>query len=116
MSVRCLALLDTETTGTGDTDPAVEVAVVLFDVPRAAAVASWSSLIRADENPAERVNGIPADLLREAPPAEEVWEAARAFCAGVDAFAAHGAAFDRARVPENVWEGRGWVCGRGRAW
>lgn len=116
MTVRRLAILDTETTGTDDADQAVEVAVVLFDVPRAAAVASWSSLIRADENPAERVNAIPAELLREAPPAEEVWAAAREFCAGADAFAAHGAAFDRARVPESVWEGRGWVCTMDLPW
>ncbi|MDM7992962.1 MAG: exonuclease domain-containing protein [Candidatus Fermentibacter sp.] len=111
--LRRLALLDTETTGTADEDPAIEVAVVLFDVPCAAIVASWSSLIRHGDdpqNPAEPVNGIPAELLREAPPAGEVWAAARAFAASAEAFVAHGAAFDRARVPGEVWEGRPWIC------
>lgn len=116
MTPRRVVIIDTETTGTGDDAPAIEVAMILFDVPRASPLACWSSLLRHDENPAEAINGIAPELLREAPAPEEAWSAARSFAATADAFVAHGVAFDRLRVPAEVSGGRPWICSMDLPW
>lgn len=106
---RTVLLLDTETTGVESDAVAIEVAVALYSVPHAAVVRSFSSLIRADANPAEKVNGIPVSLLAEALPPERVWPSVAAFAERSEAIVAHNADFDRRFVPASL-ASRPWIC------
>lgn len=104
-----IAILDTETTGT---DPSahqtIEVAVMLFDLKHAQAVASFASLIKSDpKNEAESVNNIPATMLPEAQEADLVWRAARWIIGPADVIVAHNAEFDRQFCPDL---GKPWAC------
>ena len=107
--IRYVCLLDTETTSLepppiGKT---VEVAVMLFDVRHAQAVASFASLIRSDSNEAQSVNGIPAEMLSDLQDPELVWRAVRWVIGRADIVIAHNAEFDRKFVPDL---GKPWVC------
>lgn len=108
--IRYVGLLDTETT---DLEPppvgkTIEVAVMLFDIKHAQAVASFASLIRCDDgNRAYEVNGIPPTMLPEAREADRVWSAAKWVIEPAQVILAHNAAFDRQFTPEL---GRPWVC------
>lgn len=108
-----LLIVDLETSGTDpDKDQVVEVGAVLFDVATAAPVACKSALVRADANPAEHVNGIPAASL------SGPWcitpEQVRPMLAGMaklcpepPIWLAHNAAFDRQWLPGL---GERWIC------
>lgn len=102
-------IIDTETTGTGDDDVAIEVACIVYSVEHAAPVRSFASLIRCDRNPAEHVNRIPSVLLSDAPEAASVWAGVAKLGAGCDAVLAHNADFDRRFVPTSVWS-IPWIC------
>lgn len=103
-----IALLDSETTGTEPgKDRAIEVAVCVFDVQLATPRAWFSSLIRAEANPAEAVNRIPACALETAPEPEAVWRRLRAVIDDASCIVAHNAEFDRQFVPITD---RPWVC------
>lgn len=108
--IRYVGLLDTETT---DLEPppvgkTIEVAVMLFDIKYAQAVASFASLIRVEGgNEAFEVNGIPPGMLPEAREADRVWSAAKWVIEPAEVILAHHAEFDRQFTPEL---GRPWVC------
>jgi DNA polymerase-3 subunit epsilon len=106
--VKTILLLDTETTGTGPDDVAIEVACAIYSVPHAAIVRSFASLIRHDSNAAEHVNHIAPALLAEAPEAAPVWARVREMAGRCDVIVAHNAAFDRRFAPD--LQGDEWVC------
>jgi len=92
-----VAVVDFETTGMGPQHGAraTEVAVVL--VRGGVIVDRFHSLMRSDVPVppfVEQLTGITNDMLRSAPPAEEVMRAALDFAQGVP-MVAHNAAFDR---------------------
>jgi DNA polymerase-3 subunit epsilon len=109
--MKLVMLLDTECTGLEDTDTCIEVAIAVYSVPHAAVVESFSSLIQhTGGNPAEAVNGIPAEMLINAPYADDVWCYVRERVRWVDAIIAHNAAFDRRFVPGDLASEKPWIC------
>lgn len=95
-----VVFLDTETSGTEPgRDKVIEVAVTLFDVQRAQPIASYASLIRADSNPAEPINGISNAMLAEAPEADVVWRCVKWLITPAQIIVAHQANFDRSFCP-----------------
>lgn len=104
-----IAILDTETTGTNPSvDKTIEVAVMLFDLKHAQAVASFASLIKGDpKNDAESVNNIPAGMLPAAQDADLVWRAVRWIIEPADVVVAHNSDFDRQFCPDL---GKPWAC------
>jgi DNA polymerase-3 subunit epsilon len=103
-------LLDTETTGLDADAVCIEVAVCVFDVARAVPVRALSTLVRADANPAEKLNRIPAELLRDAPEPDKVWRALIPYARLCGAVVAHNADFDRRFVPETATGPLPWIC------
>ena len=109
--IRRLAILDVETSGVSpETDHCIEVAVILYDLARAAPIASFASVMRADTNAAFSVNRIPTEILQDAPPAEEVWRRIMVVTYSADVFVAHQASFDRSFTPEPLRSSKPWVC------
>jgi len=104
-----VAILDTETSGLTDSDVAIEVAVIVYSVTHAAPIRSFSSLMRAASNPAERVNRIPSALLADPPEAGTVWAGVSRMVAKCDAVLAHNADFDRRFVPPDI-AAKPWIC------
>jgi DNA polymerase III epsilon subunit-like protein len=117
--IRYAAILDTETTGLSPAEGAVciEIAIMLYDVKLAQPVASYASLIRRDGNEAygmpangaEHINGIPGDLLANAPEADVVWRCVKWLIAPADVVIAHRADFDKKFVPDLS---RPWICSK----
>lgn len=109
-------LLDTETTSTDPQDGSVvEVAVCLYNLEIGCSLESYASLVRADGNPAERINGVPATALAEANHPIEVWRRVVALAQQADVVAAHNAEFDRSFVRAAGIESLAsmtWVCTR----
>lgn len=121
--MRTVLLLDTETTGL---DPAqgaicIEVAVQLFDIELASAVASFSTLMWPQNmvaaNPAENVNGISPKLLERAPSPEEAWRRVQVFADRADCVVAHRIEFDSKFTPplynvfgKTTFTPLPWVC------
>ena len=109
MTIRYVAILDTETTSL-EPPPvgrAIEVAVMLFDVQHAQRVTSYSSLIRGTSNEAQDINGIPPEMLFDAAEPELVWQAVRWIISPAQVIVAHNSEFDRQFVPDL---GKHWVC------
>jgi DNA polymerase-3 subunit epsilon len=105
--------LDTETTGLfAGTDACIEVACTLYDVAAASPIASFSSLIRAQSNAAESVNGISVEMLRKAPAPIPVWNVVHWLAAQADVVVAHRAEFDRGFVPSLVRDAKPWACSK----
>jgi DNA polymerase-3 subunit epsilon len=105
-----ILLIDTETTGLEATDVVIEVACALYDTTHATVISTFSSLIRHDKNPAEKVNRIPAELLREAPEGTQVWPGVKRWMDRSDVLVAHNAGFDRFYVEKCVKSEKQWVC------
>ena len=73
MGIEHIVITDTETTGLDPaTSQVIEVACVVYSVKHYAVVESYSSLIYAESNEAERINRISPSLLRVAPEKEDV--------------------------------------------
>jgi DNA polymerase-3 subunit epsilon len=105
-----ILFVDTETTGTEDTDAAIEVAATIFSVKHACAVRSFASLIRAQANTAEKINGISPAVLLDAPEPAPVWARVREMAGKCDAIVAHNAEFDARFVPPEVTGTKPWIC------
>lgn len=110
MNLETVLILDTETTGVDDSAVCVEVACILYSVTHAAPIRSFASLIRADSNPSERVNGIAPALLTSASEPRWVWTIVDAMAEQAGAIVAHNAEFDRRFVPHGADHGRPWIC------
>lgn len=114
--MKTIAILDTETTGLDPArDRCIEVACVLYSVEHAAAIVSFSTILRASENAAEEVNRIPASLLRGpyAPDnVAECWKRVAEMCAPAEAIVAHRAEFDRGFVDASIRDLRPWICSK----
>ena len=67
-----IVILDCETTGIDEGAVCIEVALCVYSLTHAAVIDSYSSLIRADANPAESINRISPALLADAPEAEQI--------------------------------------------
>jgi len=108
-------ILDTETTGTDEAAVCIEVAVARYDLAHGLE-ACYSSLVRADGNPAIEVNGIPTELVAHAAFPDTVWGDAESFGFGCAAIVAHGADFDQRFVPPGFCEDEHtgapipWIC------
>lgn len=102
MPIRTALILDLETTGLDrERDAVVEVAAVLVDLERLAVVTAYSTIVHAEENAAEHVNGLSPSLLREhGESAHAAWENVAALAKEAGVILAHRAAFDY-----------GFVCG-----
>jgi DNA polymerase III alpha subunit (gram-positive type) len=97
--VRRVLIFDVETTGVDPSvDQVIEVAACLYDLEIGCAIESYASLLRADSNPAERINGIPASALVDARHSIEVWRRVLELAEASDVVVAHNAEFDRSFV------------------
>lgn len=106
-----LCVLDTETSSIdATTGHLVEIAVAKFRVERASFSRTYSTLVQAPSNDAERVNKIPPDMLtsEDAIPRADVMRAIVSFVSDCDAIVAHNADFDRAWLPE--LHHKHWIC------
>lgn len=112
MGIQRIAIVDTETTGIDATrDRAIEVGCVVWSVTHRSIETCFSSLIHADANAAEAVNGIPVALLQgPAPAAKDTWARFERVIAGAEAFVAHNASFDRGFFPELLARRLPWIC------
>ena len=108
-----LLILDTETTGLSpDDSTCIEVGAILFHVPSRSVLMQLSFLLPCDSNPAEAVNGIPAEVTGLEQPLGPALSCFAAMAKDADAVLAHNTAFDR------QWFGRGqlpaidkpWIC------
>ena len=109
-----LLILDTETTGLNPRDgQCIEVGAILFAVAPRAVLAQVSFLLPCDQNAAESINGIAAEVTRLSQPWQAGLACFEAMLADCDAVLAHNAAFDR------QWFGIGgvlptvdkpWIC------
>lgn len=108
-----LLILDTETTGLDPArDRCIEVGAVLFHVPRRAVLSQISFLLPAASNPAQSVNGIPAEVSRIPQPWPEALSYLQRLADSAEVVVAHNAAFDRqwfGHEPLPVLP-RPWVC------
>ncbi len=109
--MRCIAVLDFETTGLSPAmgDRATEVAIVLMEDGRV--VDRFQSLMNAGVRISafiEAFTGITNEMIQAAPPAEEVMAAASRFV-GDAPLVAHNASFDRrfwaAELERLAWDG-----------
>ncbi len=91
-----LLIVDTETTGLSPAKArCIEVGAVLFHVPSRAVLSQLSFLLPCNSNPAERVNGIAAEVTRLEQPRGQSLACLEAMAAAADVLVAHNAAFDR---------------------
>jgi DNA polymerase-3 subunit epsilon len=118
--LKTLLIVDTETTGLShETDRVIEVAAALYDLEHATPIEFFSSLCRADANPAESVNRIPVGALGRARASNYTWSRVSDLvgCAlrlGLDSavFVAHRAEFDRGFFPAALADRMPWVCSK----
>ena len=91
-----LLIVDTETTGLSPAKGrCIEVGAVLFHVPSRAVLSQLSFLLPCKSNPAQKVNGIAAEVTRLDQPREQSLVCLGAMAAAADVLVAHNAAFDR---------------------
>ncbi|MDP6196271.1 MAG: 3'-5' exonuclease [Prochlorococcus sp.] len=91
-----LLILDTETSGLDPKqDHCLEVGAILFHAPRRAVLAQHSFLLPVQDNAAESINHIPADVTRLNQPWREGLEYFQALLDAAELLVAHNAAFDR---------------------
>lgn len=107
-------IFDTETTGLDPKrDLVIEAAGALWSVKHRTVFASFSWLVQANENPAERINRIPTPALalgirreEELPHELSIW------FGRADAVIAHYADFDRGFMPSFLQNAKPWICSK----
>ena len=112
--MKALAIVDLEAT---NPDPAtaaiVEVACCLWDVERRIVTSVYSTTVYAAENPAQHINGIPAEALVDAPAVNRAMASVGHFVEKADLIAAHnGDSFDRPVLEQHAcpWvDSKPWV-------
>jgi DNA polymerase-3 subunit epsilon len=114
--IASLVVTDVETSGLSHTtDHVIEVAIVVWDVATASVRESYASLLHADTNDAESINGISVAALAKAPPSSTVWRRVYAILSSIDgpaAFVAHRAEFDRGFYPPELAGKFPWLCSK----
>ena len=106
-----LLILDTETSGLDPKqDHCLEVGAILFHAPRRAVLAQHSFLLPVQDNAAESINHIPADVTRLNQPWREGLEYFQALLDAAELLVAHNAAFDR------QWFGKGHLPAVSKPW
>ena len=91
-----LLIIDTETTGLDPKqDHCLEVGAILFHAPRRAVLAQHSFLLPVQDNSAELINRIPADVTRLNQPWREGLNYFQSLLDAAELLVAHNAAFDR---------------------
>ena len=106
-----LLILDTETSGLDPKqDHCLEVGAILFHAPRRAVLAQHSFLLPVQDNAAESINHIPADVTRLNQPWREGLEYFQALLDSAELLVAHNAAFDR------QWFGKGHLPAVSKPW
>lgn len=99
--MKSLLLLDVETSGLDPfVDHLIEVGLVVWSVEHRAILACASWILRAPENPAANINGIPPALLAHGREPNAVRSTVQRWAEGADAIAAHNGDFDRQWLPE----------------
>ena len=108
-----LLILDTETTGLDPQEnDCLEVGVILFHVDSRSVLAQHSFLIPVENNQAEFINHIPAEITQLKQPWKEALEYFELLLNSSDAIVAHNAAFDRQWFgkPPLPAVSKQWIC------
>ena len=90
-----ILILDTETTGLdNEIDDCLEVGSILFNVKSRSVLAQQSFLLPVQNNNAEKINNIPAEITRLPQPLSEAIKYFESLVKSSDAIVAHNAEFD----------------------
>ncbi len=91
-----LLIVDTETTGLNpQEDQCLEIGSILFNVPSRSVLAQQSFLLPVENNSAEKINHIPAEVTRLEQPWNQGLHYLKALIDTADVLVAHNASFDR---------------------
>jgi len=95
-SLANILILDTETTGLdSENDDCLEVGSILFNVRSRSVLAQQSFLLPVENNNAEKINNIPAEITRFPQPLFEAIKYFESLVKVSDAIVAHNAEFDK---------------------
>jgi len=101
MTVDMIAIVDTETQGLdASVHSTIEVACVLWSVRAGSTIEAWSTLLEADENPAEPINRISTTALSMGMARTEAFARLLLMVERADIWMAHRAAFDASFLPD----------------
>ena len=90
-----ILILDTETTGLdNENDDCIEVGSILFNVKSRSVLAQQSFLLPVEDNNAEKINNIPAEITRLPQPLFEAIKYFESLVQASDVIVAHNAEFD----------------------
>ena len=91
-----ILILDTETTGLdNENDDCLEVGSILFNVKSRSVLAQQSFLLPVENNNAEKINNIPAEITRLPQPLSEAIKYFESLVRVSNAIVAHNAEFDK---------------------
>ena len=94
-SIENILILDTETTGLdSENDDCLEVGSILFNVKSRSVLAQQSFLLPVENNNAEKINNIPAEITRLPQPLSEAIKYFESLVLVSDVVVAHNAEFD----------------------
>ena len=94
-SLKNILILDTETTGLdNENDDCLEVGSILFNVKSRSVLAQQSFLLPVENNNAEKINNIPAEITRLPQPIFEAIKYFESLVQASDVIVAHNAEFD----------------------
>jgi DNA polymerase-3 subunit epsilon len=119
--INSIVICDVETTGLdAATCETIEIGAALYDVAHRCVVESFATLVRAEANPCEDINRIPAGALAGAAVARCAWDrldtlVTVAGSRGPAIFMAHRASFDQSFVTAGAPEVAArlpWVCSK----
>ena len=112
-SPKNILILDTETTGLdNENDDCLEVGSILFNVKNRSVLAQQSFLLPVENNNAEKINNIPAEITRLPQPLFEAIQYFQSLVQVSDVIVAHNAEFDKKwfgikKLPQIE---RQWIC------
>lgn len=109
--MKTILIYDCETTGLEpQTDRVIEAAGALWSIPLRTLIASFSFVIRAEENPVEHVNRIPAAVLQaHGLSPDEAEKRIAAWISRAEAIVAHNSDFDAGFLPNAIRDLRPWI-------
>ena len=110
-----ILILDTETTDKIPGSACLEVACTLYSVKYAAPIESYATIFKSNENPAEAINHLSVDFLKECGRSNALdgcWAVVKDLIELSDIIIAHQASFDKHFVPNEIGSLRPWVCSK----